>query len=295
LIAVSGSGKEEADESSRVKITDAYVPVGSFSFTVQSTAKFKTGDNVIVYRTANDQWVKDLKMDQIVAREGTKQWQPKEYNISFERVITKIEGNKVFIDQPIVMAMEEKYGGAELYKYNFNGRINHVGIENLYCESEYANDTAENHGWHAVLFDKIENGWIRNITSKYFGYSCVNLDYNAKYISVLDCHSLDPKSQITGGRRYSFNNDGQMNFFVNCTATEGRHDYVTGARVRGPNVFYNCSATNTHADIGPHHRWAMGTLYDNITTDGEINVQDRGNWEAAMVGRALHRFYGTAP
>jgi hypothetical protein len=22
----------------------------------------------------------------------------------------------------------------------------------------------------------------------------------------------------------------------------------------------------------------MGTLYDNITTDGEINVQDRGNW-----------------
>ncbi len=34
----------------------------------------------------------------------------------------------------------------------------------------------------------------------------------------------------------------------------------------------------THADIGPHHRWAVGTLYDNITTDGEINVQDRGNY-----------------
>jgi len=30
--------------------------------------------------------------------------------------------------------------------------------------------------------------------------------------------------------------------------------------------------------MGPHHRWSMGTLYDNITTDGEINVQDRGNW-----------------
>ena len=22
----------------------------------------------------------------------------------------------------------------------------------------------------------------------------------------------------------------------------------------------------------------MGTLYDNVTTDGEINIQDRGNW-----------------
>ena len=30
--------------------------------------------------------------------------------------------------------------------------------------------------------------------------------------------------------------------------------------------------------MGPHHRWAAGTLYDNIVTDGEINVQDRGNW-----------------
>lgn len=69
-----------------------------------------------------------------------------------------------------------------------------------------------------------------------------------------------------------------MNLVMNCHATEGRHDYVTGAQVCGPNVFYNCTAERTHADIGPHHRWAVGTLYDNIITDGEINVQDRGNW-----------------
>src|SRR4030095_13663486 len=40
----------------------------------------------------------------------------------------------------------------------------------------------------------------------------------------------------------------------------------------------NCTAKRTHADIGPHHRWSSGTLYDNITTDGEINIQDRGNY-----------------
>lgn len=278
LIIVAGSGNEIAEETSRVKITDSYVPVGTFSFTVNTSSNFKVGDPVVVYRTANDQWIRDLKMDQIVARDGTKQWQAREYNIAFERVITNIEGNRIFVDQPIVLAIEEKYGGGELYKYEFKGRINNVGVENLYCESEFANDTAENHGWDAVHFNKIENGWIRNVTSKYFGYSCVNLGYDAKYISVVGCHSLDPKSVITGGRRYSFNNDGQFNFFTNCSATEGRHDYVTGARVRGPNVFYNCTATNTHADIGPHHRWAMGTLFDNIVTDGEINVQDRGNW-----------------
>ncbi|HET6994694.1 MAG TPA: hypothetical protein VFI06_06915, partial [Chitinophagaceae bacterium] len=196
----------------------------------------------------------------------------------FERVITRIEGNKIYIDNPIVMPMETKYGGAEIYKYNFEGRISHVGIQNLYCESEFESDTAENHGWTAISFNKIENGWIHTVTAKYFGYGCVNLESGAKNISVLGCYCSDHKSIITGGRRYSFCNNGQLNLFVNCHASDGRHDFVTGARVCGPNVFYNCTAKTTHADIGPHHRWAMGTLYDNIVTDGEINVQDRGNW-----------------
>ncbi|MCU0468893.1 MAG: hypothetical protein MUF58_09845, partial [Arcicella sp.] len=93
----------------------------------------------------------------------------------------------------------------------------------------------------------------------------------------LDSYCFEGKSILTGGRRYSFNNNGQLNLFINCHTTEGRHDFVTGAKVCGPNAFVNCTAKNTHGDTGPHHRWAMGTLYDNIVTDGEINVRDRGN------------------
>lgn len=278
LIRVSGKGMINEINGSRVKITTDHVPVGAKSFTVTSSRGFKTGDRIIVYRPGTEQWIKDLKMDQIEARNGTKQWKADEYNFRFERMITGIEGNTIHIDNPVVLAIEAKYGGAEIFKYNFEGRISDVGIEDLYCESEYETDTSENHAWDAVLFDKIENGWVRRITSKYFGYSCVNLGDNARNVSVIDCNCFEPKSIITGGRRYSFNNTGQMNLFMNCRANGGRHDFVTGARTCGPNVFYHCSATNTHADIGPHHRWAMGTLYDNITTDGEINVQDRGNY-----------------
>lgn len=57
-----------------------------------------------------------------------------------------------------------------------------------------------------------------------------------------------------------------LNLFLNLETTEGRHNYITGKASKPP------------ADIGPQHRWAVGTLYGNITTDGEINVQDRGNW-----------------
>jgi len=63
---------------------------------------------------------------------------------------------------------------------------------------------------------------------------------------------------------------------MNCYALEGRHDYVTGSQVAGPNVFCFNRSEKALSDSGPHMRWATGILYDNIVTDGNINVQDRG-------------------
>lgn len=279
LIHASGKGSIKEIEGTRQKIMDTYVPVGVKSFTVSSAKAFKVGEPIIVFRPGTEKWIHDLKMDEINQKDSTiKQWQPKEYDLQFERVITRIEKNKIFIDNPVVMAMEDQYGGGAIYKYSFDGRISNVAVENLVCESEYANDTDEDHGWNAIFFNNMDNGWVKNVTSRYFGYSCVNLGGGAKHITVDSCQYLQPKSKIEGGRRYSFNNDGQLNLVMNCFASEGRHDYVTGARVCGPNVFYNCRSENAKADIGPHHRWAMGTLYDNIVTDGEMNAQDRGDW-----------------
>jgi hypothetical protein len=278
LIDITGAGTITEVAGTRTSITDEYVPVGTRSFHVASSQGYKAGDRIIVFRPGTDKWIHDLKMDQIAERNGTNQWKPQEYNLKFERVITRIEGNKISIDNPIVLAMETAYGGGEIFKYDFKGRISHVGVENLSCESEYLSDTAENHSWDAIHFDKIENGWVQNVTAKYFAYSCVHLSSLAKNISVLNSNCFDHKSVITGSRRYSFCNEGQLNLFVNCHTTDGRHDFVTQARTCGPNVFYNCTAKRTHADIGPHHRWSSGTLYDNIVTDGDINIQDRGNY-----------------
>jgi len=277
LLNVSGTGSIKEINGSTVKITDDFVPVGAKSFNVESTSAYKVGDRIILFRPSTDNWIHDLKMDQIVARKGTKQWKTGEYDLHYERTITKIEGNKVYIDNPVVMQMETKYGGGAIYKYTFAGRISEVGIENIYFESEYATDVDENHGWIAVEIKNTENGWVRNVASRYFGYACISTAEGSRNITVTDCKCTDAKSIITGGRRYSFNNTGQLNLFMNCHAEDGRHDYVTGAKVCGPNVFYNCTASKTHADIGPHHRWASGTLFDNIVSDGEINVQDRGN------------------
>ena len=53
---------------------------------------------------------------------------------------------------------------------------------------------------------------------------------------------------------------------------------MTGAKVSGPNVFVDCESVHAYEDIGPHHRWATGVLYDNCTTDHLMAVQDRGDY-----------------
>lgn len=276
LILIKGSGSLQKIESSKVKISEDYVPVGRKYMELQSTASFQVGDSVLLYRPATDNWIHDLKMDQIEERDGTRQWKASDYNLYFERIVVAVEGNKVYLDNPVVMQMDNKYGGGYLMKYQFSGRIKNCGIENLRMESTFQTATDENHGWNAINFSKVEQAWVQNVVSKYFGYSCVSIDSNSRNISVLNSQCLDAKSQITGGRRYSFNCNGQLNLFKNCYTTEGRHDFVTGSKVLGPNVFTQCKSRNTHADIGPHHRWACGTLFDMIDTDGQINVQDRG-------------------
>ena len=76
LIKVSGTGRAKEVPGTRVKITDAFVPVGTHSFRVSSGKDFRPGDRIMLYRPGTSQWIHDLKMDQIVERKGTRQWTP---------------------------------------------------------------------------------------------------------------------------------------------------------------------------------------------------------------------------
>ena len=281
LFHIEGHGKININKNQGSEITDLYVPVGATQFHVKNVSSFSINQKVVVNRVTNDNWIHVIQMDNIQdLRDGGKNWTPNGFELSYERIITDIDKQSglITINAPIVMALDTKYGVNSLLPYCFDGRINEVGMENLRLNSSYSTDTDEQHGWVAIKVTAAENCWLQNVVSVHFGLSCVNLASSAKNCTVRNCSCLDPISTITGGRRYSFNCDGQLNLFQNCTARNGRHDFVTGARVCGPNVFSYCNATHTHADIGPHHRWATGTLYDNIVSDGAINAQDRGNY-----------------
>jgi len=270
------------DNAGAVEIDEDYVPLGRNYVKVTDASGFKVGDYIVIFRPATQEWISDLRMD-VIPGEDTKQWTTAGYGISIERYITKIEGNNIFLDAPIVMALDKHYSTCTVMKAGYRSpRISESGVEDLYMESEYdkSNVYDENHCWNAIVVANAINCWVRNVTGVHFGHSTVGLNGGARSISVLDSKNLDPISIIDGSRRYSFaiySRGGQLSLFKNCVSREGRHDFVTGSVVVGPNVYTKCSATGCHADTGPHQRWAMGILYDCVKTDGSINVQDRSS------------------
>ncbi len=261
--------------STRKAITDLYVPIGAKQITVASGHSFAIGDKVFVHRIPNAAWINLLGMNLLSTIDpAATNWTADAYDMDSERKIMNINGNVITLDAPIMDIIDPVYSTGELVKFTDN-RINNCGIENMKISSIYASSTDENHGWEAVSFDNIYNSWARNLDVYYFGYSAVHINSDASFITVDSCKMLDAKSIIDGGRRYSFDIDGQRCLVQNCTTRNGRHDYVNGSRTCGPNVFYNSTATIQHSDIGPHHRWATGILFDNLTGDGRMDVQNR--------------------
>lgn len=280
LITVTGSGGFSANTSTSKKIQGTYIPIGAKTFTLPAGHGFVPGDDVMLQRKPNQAWINMLGMNvlsQIPCDNGgcNTDWTPAEYTINYLRKIVAVNGNTITLDAPNVDVIDSKYAEGFIMKYTWSGKIENSGVENLYIDSKYTNANDENHGWHGVSFSNSKNGWVKNVEVHHFGYAAVTVNESAAWISILNCKNIDPISQTIGGRKYSFNINGQRNLVKNCSTKGGRHDYVTGAQTAGPNAFVNSTAVSQQADIGPHHRWGTGALFDNIKGDFEQNAQNR--------------------
>jgi hypothetical protein len=283
LIEVSGSGSGVRERpGTRVRITSPRVPVGAHQLEVEPGHGFVVGDRVAVLRTPNDAWIDGLAMRQWG-------WTTTSYTIPHVRRITRIQGARLWIDIPIVDAIEDGFGGGAVFVAELAGRIAESGVEDLRLVSESAGPTDEDHAWTAVRLSRLESGWVRRVTAVAFGFAAVEIAAQSSFNTIEEVAMLDPVSQITGSRRYPFVvTDGLGNLFQRIYARNGRHSFVSGARVTGPNVWLDAVAVQTHSDDGPHHRWATGLLFDN-TRGGPLHVQNRQSsgtghgWAGAQV------------
>ena len=279
LIRIAGAGGAVPRDETKQVILDEYVAVGERRVRVASARGFKPGDTVILRRIGNQAWIDAVGMN-TDAPGG--RWQP--FNIDLDRVVVEVQNNTVTLDAPLTCAIEQRWGGGEIIKYEDPGRIEKVGIENLravsefdpgvrtrsygnmdresYVAEEYYAD--ENHYANFVTFDNLKNGWVRNATALHFVTSMVGTLAGSKWITVQDCVSREPISQRRGGRRFTFALRGQLALVQRCLSDKGRHSFMMGRPSGSANVFLDCKATNPYSSSEPHENWANGGVYDNI-------------------------------
>lgn len=271
LIQVRGKADRQLEEKKR-RVSDEYVPVGACSFRIDSTDGLKAGDTLIVEHPSTKEWIAAIEMDRFPSRDRGSylDWRPGTLDVGWDRVIAKIDGETITLDAPITSCLDSKYVRATVRRYSWPGRVRRVGIENLRCESAFdpKNRHDEDHAWCGVTIENAEDVWIRQVLFKHFAGSAVAIWESAQRITVADCESVQPVSEIGGYRRHTFFTSGQQSLFLRCKADDGRHDFAVGHQAAGPNAFVHCKATNAHQFSGAIGSWASGVLYDNVSIDG---------------------------
>lgn len=280
LIRIVGKN-DRSGVGQAVRVQDEIVPVGSYSLRLENTEGLSVGDTVVIIRPSTREWIEQIGMNRFGGGlKGQFDWKAGSRDIRWDRVIRAVDGGRVVLDAPLTAALEQRWGGGTVQKYQWPGRIHHIGVENLRCVSEYnrANPKDENHSWMAVTIENAENVWVRRLTAVHFAGSLAAVWETAKWVTVEDCLFLEPVSEEGGWRRNPFFTVGQMTLFLRCWSERGRHDFSVGYCAPGPNAFVQCWAKEPLEDSGPLESWACGVLYDNVRIDGNaLRVGHRGS------------------
>ena len=252
------------------KLTSLYVPVNERTLEISSTQNLKVGDRIIIRRPSTDEWIKSVGCDIYGGAISALGWKNGDIDVSWDRTVVAVDGNKITIDAPLTTAIDSQFGGAKINKYSWNGRISESGVENLTMISDYDKKYPkdEDHCWTGVSVENAENCWVRMINFSHFAGNAVFLQPTTSKITVEDCISKAPASEIGGFRRIIFYTMGQQNLFQRCYSEDGINDFAAGYCAPGPNAFVQCEAKRALGFSGSIDSWACGLLFDVVNIDG---------------------------
>jgi len=277
LIAIAG--KNDRQLNKEIKLTDKYIPVNSSTVNVATPNNFKVGDKVIIHRPSTQNWIDALHTNHFGGGITALAWKPGQRDLYWDRTVVAVNNGSIQLDAPLTTALDEQYGGGLIASYNWNGRIQEAGIENLRLVSEYdtSNPRDEAHRWMAIGIENATDAWVRQVVFEHFAGSAVFIPETSNRITVEDCKSLAPVSEIGGHRRNTFYTAGQQVLFQRLYAEYGNHDFATGFCAPGPNAFVQCHSYRPYSFSGGVDSWSAGVLYDMVTVDGQpISFVNRG-------------------
>ena len=258
-------GEADRTFTGEVAVTSESIPVGENSFEVASTKGLSVGDEVVVEQQPV---ARPRGRDVVITPELERQLGPGNVRIGWDRTITAIEGNRLTLNDALTFELGLR--PVVVKPYTWAGRIGECGVEHLTIVSDYDKNYPldENHAWTGVWMDNVEDCWVRQVDFRQLAGSAVAVQHDARRITVEDCQSFDPVSEIAGSRRRTFFTLGQHTLFQRCYSEHGQHDFSAGVNAAGPNAFVQCDSYLSKGFSGSTGAWACGLLFDIVNING---------------------------
>jgi hypothetical protein len=276
VFSVAGTGAWQVDPV-RATVTDAYVPAGASTVSVDSAAGFRPGDAVVIQRVATEAWIHYMNMDTLV-RDGKPQtWLKPGTIITHDRTIRSIESStgsgqqqaRMTFDVPLSDSFDAQYlnpPGTVVSKYTFPGRIEQVGVEALRVVVPAQDRPISEAQYTLLSMNAVLDGWVRDVVSvdtqnsTTFGPTARRVTIDRVHIQ----HTI-PFTEAAAPADFAISGT-QILLDRSSVSGEGVWPVVTQAGVTGPNVVLNFKSTT--AGVAPHQRWATGLLVDSSEFTG---------------------------
>lgn len=282
VVGRSRGGRDRATEAQKsgsveTTVADAYVPSGAASFTVANAAGFAVGDVIAIRHPVTPAWVHFMRMDDLV-RDGRPQtWIRAGTNISTERRIAAISGNKLTLDIPLTDSFDARYlnpPGTAVAKTQPAPLVAQAGVEHLHIQAPPMEISYSQHPYTALRING-QDCWARDIVieetmnSVSIGGRRITLERVAVHRTVPNVGASKPAEFAP--------NAGQV-LLDRCSGNGDNIWHVaTGGGQAGPIVLLNCTFRG-NGHIEGHQRWTTGMLLDNCQVpEGGIDFKNRGS------------------
>lgn len=268
--AIYIEGRNDLKIIDTLDIVTPYVAVNKHQFTVSSGGILKKGEDIMIFRPSTKEWIQSVKCDIFGGGLDWLGWKPSDIDIKWSRKIVSVDGKNVIIDAPLTVALDKKWGDCKILRYKWSGRISESGVENLTIESDYDKKYPkdEDHCWNGIYISAAKDCWVRQVFFKNMAGSAVIVQRTGQQITVEDCISYNPVSEIGGFRRCTFYTLGEKCLFQRCYSVKGINDFCAGYCAPGPNAFVQCDSQESLGFSGSVSSWATGLLFDIVNIDG---------------------------
>jgi hypothetical protein len=275
LVYVEGSGIDATGSATTDTLyVDAdKVMAGSTALPVHHRSggePLKAGDRIDIVRPCTKEWILSLAMNDFGGGLDYTGWKPTDIDISWDRTITAIHGDTIVVDAPVTTTISRAFGGAYIVRHRRGGELTECGVEHITLASAVNDWNAkdEDHCWDGIFMEHVRDCWVRHVDFRHFAGSAVSLQKETSRITVEDCISSEPVSEIGGWRRQTFLTRGQQTLFQRCISRHGIHDFAAGFCAAGPNAFVQCEGEESLGFSGSIGSWAAGLLFDIVNIDG---------------------------